>query len=208
MNVTSTPGEGSRFEVWLPGLPTAELLGQEDTAVLPLGRGETILMVADDSARLIRDEEMLAALGYEPVGFTDPEAALAACRARPERFDALLVAHFGSVKASLELAAALHQAAPGLPIVLETRSAEEIGADSLVNAGIADVVRWPMPPQKSQPRSIAVPNQGSARRKLRPPQYVRSIPWRPEILLYLLPKQLTCARLRSNEGGEQSSCRA
>ncbi len=144
MNVTSTPGEGSRFEVWLPGLPTAELLGQEDTAVLPLGRGETILMVADDSARLIRDEEMLAALGYEPVGFTDPEAALAACRARPERFDALLVAHFGSVKASLELAAALHHAAPGLPIVLETRSAEEIGADSLVNAGIADVVRWPM----------------------------------------------------------------
>jgi signal transduction histidine kinase/FixJ family two-component response regulator len=144
MNITSTPGEGSCFEVWLPGLATAELLGQADATALPLGRGETIFMVADDSARLLRDEEMLAALGYEPVGFTNPEAALAACRARPDRFDALLVAHFGSVKASLELAAALHQAAPGLPIVLETKSAEEIGADSLVMAGITDVVRWPM----------------------------------------------------------------
>jgi signal transduction histidine kinase/FixJ family two-component response regulator len=144
MNVTSTPGEGSRFEVWLPGLATAELPGQEGATALPLGRGETIMLVADDNARLLRDEEMLAALGYEPVGFTDPEAALAACRARPERFDALLIADFGSVKASLELAAALHQAAPGVPVVLETRSAEEIGADSLVNAGIADVVRWPM----------------------------------------------------------------
>ena len=55
-----------------------------------------------------------------------------------------LVAHFGSVKTSLDLAAALHQAVPSLPIVLETKSVEEIGADGLVNAGIADVVRWPM----------------------------------------------------------------
>jgi hypothetical protein len=92
-------------------------------------------MLADDSARLLRDEEMLAALGYEPVGFTDPEAALTACRARPDRFDALLLARKGGGIAS---------GCPDLPIVLETRSAEEIGADSLVIAGIADVVRWPM----------------------------------------------------------------
>jgi CheY-like chemotaxis protein len=45
---------------------------------------------------------------------------------------------------SLELAAALHAAAPQLPIVLATRSAEEIGADSLVMSGIADVVHWPI----------------------------------------------------------------
>ena len=73
MNVRSTPGEGSRFEVWLPGLATAGAALQLDAAAVPLGRGETMLMVANDSARLLRDEEMLAALGYEPVGFTDAD---------------------------------------------------------------------------------------------------------------------------------------
>jgi DNA-binding NtrC family response regulator len=144
MNVASTPGEGSRFEVWLPCHATAGPAPEADTPMLPRGCGETVLMVANDSARWLRDEEMLAALGYEPVGFTGADKALAACRATPERFDALVVGHLGSVMSSLELAAALHAAAPHLPIVLATKSTEEIGADSLVIAGIADVVRWPI----------------------------------------------------------------
>jgi signal transduction histidine kinase len=148
INVQSTLGEGSRFEVWLPGLATAGPASEADGPVLPLGCGETVLMVAGDSARLLRDEEMLAALGYEPVGFTGADAALAACRATPERFDVLIVGELGSSISSLELAAALHAAAPRLPIVLATKSIEEIGADTLVAAGIADVVRWPIAAQE------------------------------------------------------------
>jgi CheY-like chemotaxis protein len=34
--------------------------------------------------------------------------------------------------------------APHLPIVLATKTTAEIGADTLVAAGIADVVRWPI----------------------------------------------------------------
>jgi signal transduction histidine kinase/FixJ family two-component response regulator len=143
MNVQSAPGVGSRFEVWLPCLATAGP-PEPDTPVLPLGCGETVLMVANDRARLLRDEEMLAALGYEPVGFTDADAALAACQATPERFDVLAVGHLGSALSSLDLAAALHAAAPSLPIVLATKSTEEIGADTLMAAGIADLVRWPI----------------------------------------------------------------
>src|SRR6266851_10433693 len=106
--------------------------------------GVAKLMVAHDDARLLRDEEVLAALGYEPVGFTAADAALAACRATPERFDVLIVGHPGSTKSSLELAAALHEAAPYLPIVLATKSTEKIDADRLMFAGIADVVHWPI----------------------------------------------------------------
>jgi DNA-binding NtrC family response regulator len=92
--------------------------------VLPLGRGETVLMVDEDRARLLRDEEVLAALGYEPVGFTRASDALAACRATPERFDAMVVGHLGSATSSLDLAAALHAAIPSLPIVLASASTE------------------------------------------------------------------------------------
>src|SRR5258707_7425110 len=143
MNVEST-GEGSRFEVWLPCLATATPAPELDAPVRPLGCGETVLMVAHDDVRLLRNEEMLAALGYEPVGFIGADMALAACRAAPERFDVLVVGHLGSTRSSLELAAALHEAAPYLPIVLATKSTEEIGADSLMFAGIADVVHWPI----------------------------------------------------------------
>jgi signal transduction histidine kinase len=144
MNAESTPGEGSRFEVWLPCLATATPALEVDEPARPLGCGETVLIVAHDDARLMRDEEILAALGYEPVGFTAADAALAACRAAPERFDVLVVGHLGSVKSSLELATALHGAASHLPIVLATKSTEEIDADRLMFAGISDVVHWPI----------------------------------------------------------------
>ena len=104
------------------------------------GRGETVLLVASDAALLLRDEETLAALGYEPVGFTAPEAALSACRTKPKRFDILIVGPLGSPAASLELATALHAIAPHLPVVLATRATEEIGSDTLIAAGISDAV--------------------------------------------------------------------
>jgi DNA-binding NtrC family response regulator len=115
-----------------------------DAPMIGGGRGETVLLVTSDTARLLRDEEMLAALGYEPVGFATAETALAACRIRPQRFDALIVGYLGSSAASLELATALRVVAAHAPIVLATRSIEEIGADTLIAAGVSDVVRWPM----------------------------------------------------------------
>jgi hypothetical protein len=73
MNVHSKPGEGSRFEVWLPRAATAEQASEPSTTAHPAGTGETIMLVAQDSERLLRDEEMLAALGYEPVGFSSSD---------------------------------------------------------------------------------------------------------------------------------------
>ncbi|HTO60834.1 MAG TPA: two-component system VirA-like sensor kinase [Bradyrhizobium sp.] len=144
IDVHSRAGEGSRFEVWLPRTAAAEQLTETNAISLPTGTGETIMLVAQDGERLLRDEEMLAALGYEPVGFSRSDAAIAACRASPGRFDMIIVGDFGSAARSLDLAASLHAVAPRLSIVLAIRAAIEIGADRLVSAGISDVVRWPM----------------------------------------------------------------
>jgi signal transduction histidine kinase/CheY-like chemotaxis protein len=144
MNVRSALGQGSRFEVWLPSTAAAGSAAGEDTPALPLGRGETVLVVDTDRTRLLGDEEMLAALGYEPVGFTRASEALATCRETPERFDALLVGYLGAATSALDLAGELHAAAPRLPIVLATASADEIAADALLVAGILEVVRRPL----------------------------------------------------------------
>jgi signal transduction histidine kinase/CheY-like chemotaxis protein len=144
MNICSTPGRGSRFEAWLPcshGDSCSAAEG-EDTS-LPFGHGETLLLVEEDRAQLTRDEEMLAALGYEPVGYTRATDARVALRADPARFDAVVLGQTAPPGAALELAASLHQIAPELPILLATAFAEEMDADALVAAGISEIVRHP-----------------------------------------------------------------
>jgi len=144
MHVRSTPGRGSRFEAWLPCTAITEALPGAEPTTLPLGQGETLLIIEEEPERLLRDEDMLAALGYEPVGFTRADQALAACRTAPARFDAVVVGHLASTQAALDLAAALHQAAPDLPILLATAAAQEIDIDALVLAGICELVRRPL----------------------------------------------------------------
>ena len=87
VSVQSKLNEGSRFEVWLPRATVP--VSESGDAAFPSGKGETVLLVAHDAESVLRNEEMLAALGYEPVGFTNSDAALAACRADADRFDVL-----------------------------------------------------------------------------------------------------------------------
>lgn len=162
IDVKSVLDEGSRFVVRLPCVLAGRTQTEIDAVSLPLGRGETVLIVAEHGGRLLDDEETLAAIGYEPVGFAEADAALAACGAKPERFDVIIVGPCGTTASSLELVAALHTVTPNLPIVLATRSTGEIGADSLLGAGIADVVHWPY--RGSRNRRSSPPMLGTGER--------------------------------------------
>jgi signal transduction histidine kinase len=143
VSAQSRPGEGSRFEVWLPWAAAEQAAGP-GVAALPTGHGETIILLARDCGDVLRAEDILAALGYEPVGFTRIKAAVAACRAEPNRFDAVIIGDLDPAEQTREMVATLHAAAPRLPVILATKAAIEIGADTLVSTGISDVVRWPM----------------------------------------------------------------
>ena len=143
MNVQSKPEHGSRFEVWLPAV-AADSTAVVGPAVPPLGRGETVLVVESERERLLYNEEMLAALGYEPVGFDRPADAIAACRSTPNRFDIILVSHASQTSVGLDLARALHKVAPRQPILFATSSTIDVGVEALAEAGISDVLRWPL----------------------------------------------------------------
>jgi CheY-like chemotaxis protein len=139
----SRPGQGSRFEVWLPATAAASAATVEP-ASLPLGRGEAVLIVESERERLLRDEEKLAALGYEPVGFELPADALAACRSEPGRFDIILVSHGSQTRDGLDLARALHEVAPLPPVLLAAASTMDFGIGRLAEAGISEVLPWPL----------------------------------------------------------------
>ncbi|WP_431015636.1 two-component system VirA-like sensor kinase [Bradyrhizobium pachyrhizi] len=143
IDVQSEPGRGSRFEVWLPAL-AADSVAMAGQPSLPLGRGETVMIVESESDHLLRDEEKLAALGYEPVGFEQGDDALGACRSEPDRFDIFLVTQGAQTYASLDLARALHQIAPFRPVLLAAASTIDVSVNALTEAGISEVLRWPL----------------------------------------------------------------
>ena len=102
-----------------------------------------VLVLEKDRGRLFRYEEILAALGYEPIGFTTLREVPLADAARA-RFDAALVCHQPGTNSALEFAAALHDIAPSLPIILVTPSARDLDAPILVTSGISEVVHDPV----------------------------------------------------------------
>jgi signal transduction histidine kinase len=144
MNVISTLGVGSRFEAWLASTADLETGSSSDMDALPLGGGKTVLLINDHREQLLRDEEILAAIGYEPVGFAGPGEGLAACSAAPQRFDAVVIGRVTPSAAALDLAAALNRVAPGMPLLLATALAEEFDADALMRAGVIEVVGRPL----------------------------------------------------------------
>ncbi len=74
-----------------------------------------ILAVDDEVDVLHALEEMLAQLGYEPVGFNDSRDALAAARANPRRFDAMVSDEVMPELIGTQLAIELRKLNPTLP---------------------------------------------------------------------------------------------
>ena len=140
IHVWSALDEGSRFEIYLP-----QARAQPEPTAASAGSSTTVVLINPDAKGLLQDEELLAALGFEPVGFTDVAAALKAIKADPNRYDAALVEHIGTPApwTALQVVRAVRQSmAPHKPVVLSTTSTD-IEAATLTRIGVSDFVRRP-----------------------------------------------------------------
>jgi PAS domain S-box-containing protein len=118
IDVATTPGRGSKFEIWLPVSGEAARPAAEPSGDLPRGHGETVMVVDDERPLVALAREMLAKLGYKPVGFESSSAALEAFRAQPRRFDLILTDDAMPDLVGTELARVIRQIEPTLPIIL------------------------------------------------------------------------------------------
>jgi signal transduction histidine kinase/CheY-like chemotaxis protein len=118
IDVRSAPGQGARFELCFP-LTTATMAPAIDAApAAPRGSGQVVMIVDDEPALVAMTEDVVAGLGYEPVGFVDPRQALAALQATPERFDVVLTDQVMPYLVGTELTRRLHGLRPQLPVLL------------------------------------------------------------------------------------------
>ncbi len=83
IDVTSQPVAGTAFRLYLPRSAAAAMEEEEEKALLARGRGQCVLLVEDEEPLMLLTEEMLAALNYEPTGFTSAAEALSEFRADP-----------------------------------------------------------------------------------------------------------------------------
>ncbi|RUU03600.1 two-component system VirA-like sensor kinase [Mesorhizobium sp. USDA-HM6] len=147
VDVESKVGEGTTFEIYFPRIErAAEDADKDEADDIPIqyGSGETILVVDDDKPLMQLAEEMLAALGYEPVGFDRTPAALTAFRTDPERFDLVLTDEVMPEMTGIELSDQLHRIRPDLPVVLMTGNGRPLGSRQLTAAGISEVIKKPL----------------------------------------------------------------
>ncbi len=112
VNVSSQPGAGSTFEVFLPSLSSVPADLQTP------GHGER-LMVVDDQLNVARASAILfEQLGYHTTVFTDPREALAAFVEGPGQFDLVVTDLSMPQLSGVELATAVHALRADLPVIV------------------------------------------------------------------------------------------
>ena len=144
IDVASRPREGSRFDIYLPRSDAEAIQKADGAAPLPRGNGERVLLVEDEKPLMLLTEEMLAALNYEPAGFTRPSEALEEFRADPSRFDAVVLDQLMPGMIGTDLARQMRQLRADVPVVLISGYTGPVLTQQALSAGIDHILTKPL----------------------------------------------------------------
>ena len=145
IDVASTPGTGSVFTVYLPRSGEVEALDEnEEELAMPRGDGQRVLIVDDEEPLVRLATRTLEELGYAPTGFTSSAAALAAFRADPQRFDALITDERMPGMSGSALIREVRGIRSRMPIVLMSGYVGGAIASSAREAGAEEVLKKPL----------------------------------------------------------------
>ena len=144
VHVASTPGQGARFTLYLPECLRSAAPAPAASRRPDAGAGQELLVVDDEPALVEWMVATLSGLGYRPVGFTDPLAALQAITEQPARFAALITDEVMPGLDGTRLASEARRVAPELPVLLVSGHGGALLAQRAVASGIARVLGKPV----------------------------------------------------------------
>ena len=144
IDVVSKVGAGTRFEIWLPVAGETHKPAAEEERELPQANGEMVMIVDDERPLVALTEEMLARIGYEPVGFDSSAAALRAFQAQPQRFDVILTDEAMPELTGTDLAREIRRLRPEVPIVLMSGYGGTQLTARAASHGVTEVLRKPL----------------------------------------------------------------
>lgn len=134
----STLGEGSEFCACFPAH------GQNDNPIFSPdtrdagaeGGNERILFVDDEEVLVEMGRTMLERMGYKVTGITDSRAALDTFTRQPEQFDLVITDQTMPGMTGMELARAIFQIRPEMPVILCTGYSNLVTEESALANGI------------------------------------------------------------------------
>ena len=144
ITVSSQPGEGTIFHVYLPVIDTEQ--GADASVKHPSlpGGSERILFVDDELMLVNIMGRMLTNLGYTVVTLTDSKEALQWFRDHTDEIDLIVTDMTMPHLTGVELAKRILQLRPEMPIILCTGYSEYIGVDQAKAIGIREFVAKPV----------------------------------------------------------------
>ena len=144
IDVASQLGQGSAFDIYLPRSDAEAIAKAEHATALPRGSGERVLLVEDEKPLMLLTEDMLAALNYEPAGFTRPSEALEEFRTDPNRFDAVVLDQIMPGMTGTELARQMRHLRADVPVVLISGYSGPVLTQEALSAGIDHILTKPL----------------------------------------------------------------
>ena len=138
INVYSEPGQGTTFKIYFARHHKSETVApKQQSGSIPLGRGETILIVEDDGAILRLTKRMLQGLGYEVISADNPLAALLLSEKIETTIDLLLTDVIMPEMNGKELAGRLEERWPGLlTLFMSGYTANTIAHHGVLDEGV------------------------------------------------------------------------
>ena len=143
ITVDSTPGQGSRFDLYLPQVesePAAAALPAL-AAEPPRSAGQHVLYVDDDPVMVLMVRGLLQRGGYRVSTFEDSREAMAALRAQPDGFDAVVTDHNMPGLSGLDIARELAGLRPLLPVVISSGYVSEEMLAAAGQLGVRSVMQ-------------------------------------------------------------------
>lgn len=143
VTVESRPGQGSRFDVYLPRVMRNTGQSAEESGSLPMG-SERILFVDDEEPLVNLGRQMLEHLGYQVECRTSSIEALETFRSNPQHFDLVVTDLAMPNMNGDQLALKIMSIRPGMPILLCTGFSETFTPDKARKMGIQDLLMKPL----------------------------------------------------------------
>jgi signal transduction histidine kinase/CheY-like chemotaxis protein len=144
ITVTSSPGKGTTFKVYLPIIEDGDIAAEFEPANEAAKGNERILLIDDEEQIVSMEQKMLENLGYEVTARTDSSEALREFSEKPQNFDLVITDMTMPHITGDELAQKLLDIKPDIPVILCTGFNEDITEEKALAMGIQKFVMKPV----------------------------------------------------------------
>jgi PAS domain S-box-containing protein len=144
LDLESQPGVGTTVRCYLPQQGPESDDDEPVETRAPRGNGERVLYLDDEQTLAELGKRRLQAIGYRVTAYTDPTAALAALRADPGRFDAVITDYWMPHMTGIDFAREVTGVRPDLPVMLLTGNMDDLPEETIKGAGVRLVAHKPL----------------------------------------------------------------